>query len=168
MTTSKSFPVLMPRVTIALSAVPSAGDGNYRVFLAYERRVSKMGTGRCDITDGILPSDAADFAGGVKLDSPGIAAPYKQINSSTPLVAGKPTISYPMPYGIYTVCVDNITKGKRLNTAYRVDNVPPGAPFYTQGRDKIITKSQIDSGDNGCCSQDGAAWPRLSEALTNP
>ena len=133
--------VLMPKVTFT---VPSTGG--YRAFIAYDRRPYKMGAGRCsELGLGIFP--------------PGAAA-----NTQAPIAfkttdPTKTTISYPLPYGIYRICVDNPGLNKRTatNGNYRIDNVPAGSPKFTNGNSLTLTAGQIN--ENGTCANTiGAGW----------
>ncbi len=138
---SGTLKVLMPRVRITTPA--AAG---YRVFLRQDFRSDLMGRGRCDKPGaGILPPGA---------DANYNAAPFK---TSTAAVGGN-VIDYPLPYGIYSICIDNpgLKPGQRLNLgATRVDNVPPGTPFYTEGRTKNYAGVSSWAG-GGTCAVDGS------------
>lgn len=138
---SGTLKVLLPRVRITTPA--AAG---YRVFLRQDFRSDLMGRGRCDKPGaGILPPGA---------DPNYNAAPFKTSTAA----AGGNVIDYPLPYGIYSICIDNppLKPGQRLNLgATRVDNVPPGTPFYTEGRTKNYAGVSSWAG-GGECAVDGS------------
>ena len=146
--------VLLPRVQFNF---PAAG---YRAFVAYDRTVYKMGSGRCDIMDGIYPT------GSPRTDDER-AAPFKQTGS-----VGNPgnTIVYRLPYGIYKVCVDNPGLNKRLPKAAsrRIDNVPDGTPFYTEETSRTQTFAAGDVSGTGTCPANSDDWSTITPANPNP
>lgn len=139
--------------------LPGAG---YRVYVAPETRVTKMGNGKCvpngpdTASDGILPAGApADRqAAPAKTTPTGGAAPPNEIR-------------YALPWGIWRVCVDN--GAKRTNAVFRVNNTPPTTPGsstntfdYEPVTSYTVTAGQVST--NGTCPSNGSSWPWSSSS----
>lgn len=140
--------VLMPRVTFT---VPNTGG--YRAFIAYDSRPYKMGNGRCgELGLGIFP--------------PGAAAATQAPMAYKTTAVGATTINYPMPYGIYRICVDNPGLNKRTATGadLRIDNVPPNSPQFVRGSSLNLPAGQIAQ-TGTCANAIGDGW---SNAAWNP
>lgn len=148
--------VVMQKVTFTL---PGAG---YRVYVAPEGRVTKMGGGKCTPR---LPGNFDSMYAGILPASPPAnytqAAPVK----TTPTGGSAPpnVIQYALPWGIWRVCADN--GAVRTKKIVRISNTPAGTPGTPgETRDYVpVTSATYVAGDfvAGTCSSNPTVTPWL-------
>jgi type II secretory pathway pseudopilin PulG len=152
---ANSGQVVMPKVRVRFA--PGTEAAGYRLFAAPLDRVTKMGAGKCvpgvpTGGHGVMPPDG-------DTDDDNEAAPYKQTG-----VNGVSTgeIYQALPWGIWTLCIDNVNTNRRYDVRLRVNNTPTGTPGSgTSSVDyEPIQSYTIPAGGwvDGRCPKDLAGW----------